>query len=88
MCGLILNYVQNNYNSTYRFFINRNMEYHCIYIILWQLNDNIKELINILNSYHYMVDEENLKNYNMEFKEIQKKVKYVVLEIEKMKVLL
>lgn len=88
MCGLILNYVQNNYNSTYRFFINRNMEYHCIYTILWQLNDNIKELINILNSYHYMVDEENLKNYNMEFKEIQKKVKYVVLEIEKMKVLL
>ena len=64
------------------------MEYHCIYTILWQLNDNIKELINILNSYHYMVDEENLKNYNMEFKEIQKKVKYVVLEIEKMKVLL
>lgn len=88
MYGLILNYVQNNYNSTYRFFINRNMEYHCIYTILWQLNDNIKELINILNSYHYMVDEENLKNYNMEFKEIQKKVKYVVLEIEKMKVLL
>ncbi len=85
--GLILSYIEKNYNSTYRFFKNRNMEYHCIYTMLYQLNQDIKELITILNSYHYLTDEESLKMYEMDFSEIRKKVKYVIFEIKKMSVL-
>lgn len=85
--GMILNYVEKNYNSTYRYFKNRNMEYHCIYTILYQLNQDIKELISILNSYHYLTDKESLKMYDMDFSEIKKKVKYVIFEIKKMSVL-
>lgn len=85
--GVILNYVERNYNTSYRFFANRNMEYHCIYTILYQLNAEIKELLNMLNSYHYMTDTENLRLYNVDFKTVRNKVEYVISKIEKLSVL-
>lgn len=81
--GLILKYVESHYNTTYRFFTNRNLEYHCIYTILYQLNSEIKEIINILNSYHYLTDEESLKLYNISFEEVYKKIDFVLEKIEK-----
>ena len=67
----------------YSFFTNRNLEYHCIYTILYQLNSEIKEIINILNSYHYLTDEESLELYNMSFEKVYEKVNFVLGKIEK-----
>ncbi len=75
--GLILNYVENNYNGSYRFFKNRNVEYHVIYTILYQLNKEIKDLINILNSYHYSLDSKNLEMYECEFKLVKDKMQNI-----------
>ena len=80
--GLVLNYINRNYNSTYRFFTNRNMEYHCIYTFLYNMYDNIKELLNILNAYHYLPDEESLQLYNVSFEETKEKVKVVLQELK------
>ena len=71
--GLILNYVLSRYNTTYRFFKNRNAEYHKIYTILYKYNKEIRELVEILNSYHYMIDQRNVELYNMSYREIKKK---------------
>lgn len=81
--GAILDYVEKHYNSTYRFFTNRNLEYHYIYTVLYNKNYEIRELINILNSYHYETSEKNMELYNMKLKEIVGKVKNIVLEIKK-----
>ncbi len=80
--GLILSYVENNYNGSYRFFKNRNVEYHVIYTILYQLNKNIRELVGILNSYHYSLDSKNLEMYECDFKVVKGKVKDIFKEIE------
>lgn len=81
--GAILDYVENHYNSTYRFFNNRNLEYHYIYTILYKKNFEIRELISILNSYHYETDERSLQLYDMKLEDIIGKIQDVVLEIKK-----
>ena len=86
--GAILKYVESHYNTTYRFFRNRNSEYHYIYTILYRKNFEISNLINILNAYHYEENEESLRLYNLEIKEVKSKVKDVVSEIGKIKNLL
>lgn len=83
--GAILRYIQEHYNTTYRFFNNRNLEYHYIYTTLYNNNEKIKEVISILNSYHYEMNENSLRLYNMEAEEVKTKIKEIVLEIEKIK---
>lgn len=86
--GAILNYVENHYNSTYRFFNNRNLEYHYIYTILYKKNFEIRELIGMLNSYHYETDEKSLKLYNVKIEDIIEKVQDIVSEIKKIEKIL
>lgn len=83
--GAILKYVENHYNTTYRFFRNRNSEYHYIYTILYRKNFEIRNLIDILNAYHYEENEESLRLYNFGINEVKEKVENVVSEIGKIK---
>ena len=81
--GIILKYILEHYNTTYRFFDNRNLEYHYIYTTLYNMNGEIREIINILNSYHYEINEESLMLYNMKISTVKDKIRNIVLEIKK-----
>lgn len=83
--GIILKYVKEHYNTTYRFFSNRNIEYHYIYTVLYTLNDEIKEVIDILNSYHYETSEKNLEMYNTKIKDVKTKIKYILKKMKEIK---
>ena len=83
--GLILNYIQSNYNTTYRFFRNRNADYHTIYSFLYDNYEPIKELLTILNAYHYTKDLENLQLYNVGYQYCKEKIDLVIQNLKNVK---
>lgn len=80
--GQILTYIKDNYNSTYRFFRNRNVEYHYIYSMFYYLNDEFREMIGYLNAYHFRIDEDNLELYNVSIDRIKEKLAYIIKAIQ------
>ena len=61
---LVINYIMSHYNTTFRKFMNRNKEYYYMYKFFFDNAENIKEILDILNSYHYSEDKESNLIYN------------------------
>ena len=57
---LIINYILSHYNTTFRKFMNRNEEYFYIYKYFFDNGENIKRVLDYLNSYHYSEDTKTL----------------------------
>jgi hypothetical protein len=57
---LLINYIEGHYNTTFRKFMNRNTEYYNIYKFFFNYGEDIKYVLNILNSYHYTNEIEEL----------------------------
>lgn len=74
---LVINYILSHYNTTFRKFMNRNSEYYYIYKFFFDYGEDIKYLLNILNSYHYSEDLESNILYNIEFDEVKQKATYI-----------
>lgn len=55
---LIINYILNHYNTTFRKFMNRNAEYFFLYKYFFDNGEKIKNVLDYLNSYHYSVETE------------------------------
>lgn len=68
---LVVNYILAHYNTTFRKFLNRNIEYYYMYKFFFINGEEIKQILSFLNSYHYEEGEENLTLYNTELKDIK-----------------
>ena len=57
---LVINYIQNHYNTTFRKFMNRNTEYFFLYKYFFENGEKIKKVLGYLNSYHYSLETEDI----------------------------
>ena len=69
---LLINYIEGHYNTTFRKFMNRNTEYYNIYKFFFNYGEDIKYVLNVLNSYHYTNEIEEL--YYTDENDIKSKV--------------
>lgn len=69
---LLINYIEGHYNTTFRKFMNRNTEYYNIYKFFFSYGEDIKYVLNVLNSYHYTNEVETL--YYTDENDIKSKV--------------
>lgn len=57
---LVINYIIGHYNTTFRKFMNRNIQYYYMYKFFFDNGEKIKGILDLLNSYHYSLENEHI----------------------------
>ena len=81
--GLIINYILGHYNTTFRKFMNRNVEYYYMYSFFFEYGEQIKEILNYLNAYHYSEDKNWEKLYKVKLPDIHNKIQFLYPNLKK-----